>query len=74
MCLMCSEDDRYWCAADPGWITGHSYIVYAPLMNGVTSIIYEGGPSYPAPDRWWSIVAKYERHHLVYRADRHPRA
>ena len=53
------EDDRYWCAADPGWITGHSYIVYAPLMNGVTSIIYEGGPSYPAPDRWWSIVAKY---------------
>jgi acetyl-CoA synthetase len=54
------EDDRYWCAADPGWITGHSYIVYAPLMNGITSIIYEGGPSYPAPDRWWSIVAKYK--------------
>ena len=53
------DDDRFWCAADPGWITGHSYIVYAPLMNGATSIMYEGGPSYPAPDRWWSIVAKY---------------
>lgn len=53
------DEDRYWCAADPGWITGHSYIVYAPLMNGATSIIYEGGPSYPAPDRWWNIVAKY---------------
>ncbi|MDW8396592.1 MAG: acetate--CoA ligase [Anaerolineae bacterium] len=53
------DEDRYWCAADPGWITGHSYIVYAPLMNGVTSIMYEGGPSYPAPDRWWSIVEQY---------------
>jgi acetyl-CoA synthetase len=53
------DDDRYWCAADPGWITGHSYIVYSPLINGVTSIIYEGGPSYPAPDRWWRIVAQY---------------
>jgi acetyl-CoA synthetase len=53
------DEDRYWCAADPGWITGHSYIVYAPLMNGATSIMYEGGPNYPAPDRWWSIVAKY---------------
>ena len=54
-----TDEDRYWCAADPGWITGHSYIVYAPLINGVTSIIYEGGPSYPTPDRWWSIVAQY---------------
>lgn len=53
------DEDRYWCAADPGWITGHSYIVYAPLMNGATSVMYEGGPSYPAPDRWWNIVAKY---------------
>jgi acetyl-CoA synthetase len=53
------DDDRYWCAADPGWITGHSYIVYSPLMAGVTSIMYEGGPSYPAPDRWWSIVEQY---------------
>jgi acetyl-CoA synthetase len=54
------DTDRYWCAADPGWITGHSYIVYAPLMNGITSVIYEGGPSYPAPDRWWRIVAQYQ--------------
>jgi len=53
------DDDIYWCAADPGWITGHSYIVYSPLTNGVTSIIYEGGPTYPQPDRWWSIVEQY---------------
>ncbi len=51
-------EDRYWCAADPGWITGHSYIVYAPLILGVTSMIYEGAPTYPYPDRWWKIVEK----------------
>ncbi|MCX7732637.1 MAG: acetate--CoA ligase [candidate division WOR-3 bacterium] len=48
--------DIYWCAADIGWVTGHSYIVYAPLMNGATSVLYEGAPDYPAPDRWWSII------------------
>ncbi len=53
------DDDRWWCAADPGWITGHSYIVYAPLILGATSIIYEGAPNYPYPDRWWRIVAEY---------------
>jgi len=53
------EEDRWWCAADPGWITGHSYIVYAPLILGATSIIYEGAPTYPNPDRWWRIVADY---------------
>ena len=53
------DEDRWWCAADPGWITGHSYIVYAPLMNGATSIMYEGGPAYPAPDRWWQIAEQY---------------
>ena len=53
------EEDRWWCAADPGWITGHSYIVYSPLILGMTSIIYEGGPNYPNPDRWWSIVENY---------------
>ena len=53
------EEDRWWCAADPGWITGHSYIVYAPLILGATSIIYEGAPTYPDPDRWWQIVADY---------------
>ena len=53
------EEDRWWCAADPGWITGHSYIVYAPLILGATSIIYEGAPTYPEPDRWWQLVEKY---------------
>ncbi|MEM7530684.1 MAG: acetate--CoA ligase [Chloroflexota bacterium] len=53
------EDDVWWCAADPGWITGHSYIVYSPLVLGLTSIIYEGAPGYPSPDRWWEIVDRY---------------
>jgi acetyl-CoA synthetase len=53
------DEDRYWCAADPGWITGHSYIVYAPLLNGATSFMYEGAPSYPYPNRWWQMVEKY---------------
>jgi acetyl-CoA synthetase len=53
------EDDRYWCAADPGWITGHSYIVYSPLIAGATSFMYEGAPNYPFPDRWWSLVSKH---------------
>ncbi len=53
------ETDIYWCTADIGWVTGHSYIVYAPLINGVTSVMYEGSPDYPQPDRWWSIVEKY---------------
>jgi len=53
------EEDIWWCAADIGWITGHSYIVYAPLILGATSVIYEGAPNYPQPDRWWSIIEKY---------------
>jgi acetyl-CoA synthetase len=53
------EDDRYWCTADPGWITGHSYIVYGPLLVGATSFMYEGAPTYPYPDRWWGLVEKY---------------
>ena len=53
------ENDVYWCAADPGWITGHSYIVYSPLILGATSVMYEGAPGYPNPDRWWEIVEKY---------------
>ncbi len=52
-------EDVWWCAADPGWITGHSYIVYAPLILGATSFMYEGAPTHPYPDRWWSLVAKY---------------
>lgn len=53
------EEDRYWCAADPGWITGHSYIVYGPLLNGATSFLYEGAPNYPYPNRWWQMIEKY---------------
>jgi len=53
------EEDRYWCAADPGWITGHSYIVYSPLINGATSFMYEGAPNYPYPNRWWAMIEKY---------------
>jgi acetyl-CoA synthetase len=52
-------EDRYWCAADPGWITGHSYIVYGPLINGATIMLYEGAPNHPYPDRWWKMVEKY---------------
>ena len=53
------ETDIYWCAADIGWVTGHSYIVYGPLANGTTSIIYEGAPDTPAKDRLWEIVERY---------------
>jgi len=54
------DDDVYWCAADIGWITGHSYIVYAPLILGSSSVIYEGAPNHPGPDRWWEITEKYK--------------
>ena len=54
------ETDVYWCTADVGWITGHSYIVYGPLSNGATQVIYEGVPNYPDNDRLWSIVEKYK--------------
>ncbi len=53
-------DDIYFCTADIGWVTGHSYIVYGPLANGVTSVIYEGVPNYPDKDRFWEIVEKYK--------------
>ncbi len=53
------DEDRWWCAADPGWITGHSYIVYAPLLNGATSFMYEGALNYPYPNRWWQMIEKY---------------
>ena len=53
------ENDTYWCTADIGWVTGHSYIVYGPLANGATSVMYEGSPDYPDRDRFWAIVEKY---------------
>src|SRR5207248_2816877 len=54
-----ADTDVYWCAADIGWVTGHSYIVYGPLANGATSVIYEGTPDFPDKDRLWSIAARY---------------
>jgi len=53
------DTDVYWCAADVGWITGHSYIVYGPLANGTTGVLYEGTPDFPDKDRWWAIVERY---------------
>jgi acetyl-CoA synthetase len=53
------DDDRWWCAADPGWVTGHSYIIYGPMLNGATSFMFEGGPAYPYPNRWWQCVERY---------------
>ncbi|MEE8251820.1 MAG: acetate--CoA ligase [Gemmatimonadales bacterium] len=53
------EDDVYWCTADIGWVTGHSYVVYGALVNGATTVMYEGAPNYPEPDRMWDIVEKH---------------
>ena len=53
------EDDVYWCTADIGWVTGHSYVVYGPLANGATVVMYEGAPDYPQKDRFWSMIARY---------------
>ena len=53
------DTDVYWCAADIGWVTGHSYIVYGPLANGATSVIYEGTPDTPGKDRLWDIAERY---------------
>jgi acetyl-CoA synthetase len=54
------ENDVFWCTADIGWVTGHSYVVYGPLSNGATSVIYEGAPNHPEPDRLWKIIAERE--------------
>ena len=54
------EDDVWWCSADIGWITGHSYIVYGPLILGTTSVMYEGAPTYPEPDRWWEMIERHK--------------
>jgi len=54
------DEDTYWCAADVGWVTGHSYIVYGPLLVGSTTVMYEGAPDFPEPDRFWSLVDKYK--------------
>ena len=54
------DDDIYWCTADVGWVTGHSYVVYGILQNGVTSVLYEGAPNFPAPDRFWDIIERHK--------------
>ncbi|MDX1640736.1 MAG: acetate--CoA ligase [Balneolaceae bacterium] len=59
-----SEEDIYWCTADAGWITGHSYIIYGPLFNGATGIIFEGVPTYPDAGRFWEVVEKYKVTHF----------
>ncbi|MEL0280504.1 MAG: acetate--CoA ligase [Gammaproteobacteria bacterium] len=56
----CHNDDIYWCTADVGWVTGHSYIIYGPLCNGSTTLMFEGVPNYPTPSRFWEIVDKYK--------------
>ncbi len=54
------DEDTYWCTADIGWVTGHSYILYGPLLNGATSLMYEGAPNHPNPDRFWDIVERHK--------------
>ncbi len=54
------DEDIYWCTADIGWVTGHSYVVYGPMLNGATSVMYEGAPNHPEPDRFWRIIDKYK--------------
>jgi acetyl-CoA synthetase len=54
------DDDTYWCTADIGWVTGHSYIVYGPLQNGATTVMYEGAPNWPEPDRFWRIIERHK--------------
>jgi acetyl-CoA synthetase len=61
------DEDIYWCTADIGWVTGHSYVVYGPLLNGATVLMYEGAPDFPAKDRFWAIIEKY-RVNILYTA------
>ena len=67
------DEDVYWCAADVGWVTGHSYIVYGPLCNGATCVMYEGAPDYPHQGIWWELARALRRDDLLHRADGDPR-
>ena len=67
------DEDIFWCTADIGWVTGHSYVVYGPLQNGATVVMYEGGPTWPEPDRFWQTDREAQGHDLLHRADRDPR-
>ena len=63
------EEDIHFCTADIGWVTGHSYIVYGPLSNGATSLMFEGVPTYPNPGRFWSICREAQGKYLLYSTD-----
>ena len=67
------DEDTYWCTADIGWVTGHSYIVYGPLSAGATTVMYEGAPDFPQPDRFWRLDRKIPRQHFLHLAHRDPR-
>ena len=67
------DEDIYWCTADIGWVTGHSYVVYGPLAAGATSLMYEGAPNWPEPDRFWRLIEDHRRKHSLHRPDSHPR-
>ena len=54
------DEDIFWCTADIGWVTGHSYVIYGPLQNGATVVMYEGGPVYPQPDRFWDMIDRHK--------------
>ncbi len=64
----------YWCTADVGWVTGHTYIVYGPLANGATTLMFEGVPNYPDSSRFWQVIGQAPGQHLLHRPDRHPLA
>ena len=68
------DGDIYWCTADVGWVTGHSYILYGPLANGATTLMFEGVPNYPDNSRFWNVDRQAQGQHLLHRADRDPRA
>lgn len=58
--FQCEESDIYWCTADVGWVTGHTYLIYGPLLNGTTTLMFEGVPTYPDPGRFWQVIDKYD--------------
>lgn len=62
--FQCKENDIFWCTADIGWITGHSYLTYGPLLNGCTTVMFEGVPTYPSPSRFWEVIEKHNITHL----------
>ncbi len=68
------DGETYWCTADVGWVTGHSYILYGPLANGATTLMFEGVPNYPDASRHWQVCDKHKRQHLLHRAHGDPRA